>query len=149
MPEHTPKQSGHRAGLRIERIVIDECFGPDSPLLAQLTGRLCGHPVERVFLAARHPGIPDVEILDKLLDGRTALLTHDRALHNLTIDRGFRSFVQSPDGSLPVASYMKSPLATKAFRRREAVCATATCMRGRVTHKSSPGAFLGCCPNIS
>jgi hypothetical protein len=100
MPEHTPKQSGHRAGLPIERIVIDECFGPDSPLLAKLTGRLRGHPVELVFLAARHPGIPDVEILDKLLDGRTALLTRDRALHNLTIDRGFRSFVQSPDGSL-------------------------------------------------
>jgi len=100
MPEHTPKQSGHRAGLSIERIVIDECFGPDSPLLAQLTGRLRGHPVELVFLAVRHPGIPDVEILDKLLDGRTALLTQDRALHNLTIDRGFRSFVQSPDGSL-------------------------------------------------
>ena len=87
MPEHTPKQSGHRAGLPIERIVIDECFGPDSPLLAQLTGRLRGHPVELVFLAARHPGIPDVEILDKLLDGRTALLTRDRALHNLTIDQ--------------------------------------------------------------
>jgi hypothetical protein len=61
---------------------------------------LRGHPVELVFLAARHPGIPDVELLDKLLDGRTALLTRDRALHNLTIDRGFRSFVQSPDGSL-------------------------------------------------
>ncbi len=65
-----PKQSGHRAGLPIERIVIDECLGPDSPLLAQLTGRLSGHPVELVFLAARHPGIPDGEILDKLLDGR-------------------------------------------------------------------------------
>jgi hypothetical protein len=100
MAQHTPKQSGHRAGLRIERIVIDECFKPDSPLLAQLMGRLCGHPVELVFLASRHPGIPDVEIVDKLLDARTALLTRDRALHNLTIDRGFRSFVQSLDGSL-------------------------------------------------
>jgi hypothetical protein len=68
--------------------------------LAQLTGRLGGRPVEFVFLAARHTGIPDVEILDKVLDGRTALLTRDRALHNLTIDRGFQSFVQSPDGSL-------------------------------------------------
>ena len=100
MPEHTPKQSGHHTELPIERIVIDECLGPDSPLLAQLTARLGGHPVELVFLAARHPGIPDVEILDKLLDGRTALLTHDRVLHNLTIDRGLRSFIQSPDGGL-------------------------------------------------
>jgi hypothetical protein len=119
MPEHTRKQSGHRTGLPIERIVIDECFGPDSPLLAQLTGRLRGHPVELVFLAARHPGIPDVEILDKLLDGRTALLTRDRALHNLTIDRGFRSFVQSPDGSLTsrklheIATRDKSPPAAR------------------------------------
>jgi hypothetical protein len=98
--EHMPNQSGQRARLPIERIVIDECLGPDSPLLAQLTGRFGGDPVELVFLAAQHPGIPDVEILDKLLDGRTVLLTGDRALHNLTIDRGFRSFVQSPDGGL-------------------------------------------------
>ena len=62
--------------MRIQRIVIDECVRQDSPLLAQLTERLCGHLAELVFLAAQHPGIPDVEILDKLLDGRTALLTH-------------------------------------------------------------------------
>lgn len=100
MLQHRPKQSGHRAGLRIQRIVIDECVRQDSPLLARLMGRLCGHPAELMFLAAQHPGIPDVEILDKLLDGRTALLTHDRALHNLAIDRGFLSFVQSQDGNL-------------------------------------------------
>jgi hypothetical protein len=100
MPQHRPKQSGHRAGLRIQRIVIDECVRQDSPLLAQLMGRLCGHPAELMFLAAQHPGIPDVEILNKLLDGRTALLTHDRALHNVAIDRGFLSFVQSQDGNL-------------------------------------------------
>ena len=94
------RQSGRSTELPIERIVIDECLGPASPLLAKLTGQLGGHPVELVFLAARHPGIPDVEILDKLLDGRTALLTRDRALHNLTIDRGFRSFAPCPDGCL-------------------------------------------------
>lgn len=92
-----PKQSGQSAGPPIERIVIDECLGPDTPLLAQLTAWLGRHPVEFVFLAAQHPGIPDVEILDKLLDWRTALLTCDRALHNLAIDLGFRSFVQSSD----------------------------------------------------
>jgi hypothetical protein len=41
-----------------------------------------------------------VEILDKLLDGQTAPLTRDRALHNVTIDRGFRSFTPYPDGCL-------------------------------------------------
>jgi len=93
-------QSARGSGLPIERIVVDECLGPDSPLLAKLMGQLGDHPVELVLLAARHPGIPDVEILDKLLDGRTALLTRDRVLHNLTIDRGFRSFAPSLEGSL-------------------------------------------------
>ena len=92
--------------LPIERIVIDECLGPDSPLLTQLAGRLGGCLVEHVFLTARHPGIPDIEILDKLLDGRTALLTRDRMLHNLAIGRGFRSFVQTPDGGL---THLKLP----------------------------------------
>jgi hypothetical protein len=32
-------------------------------------------PVEFVFLATKNPGIPDVEILDKLLDVRSVLLT--------------------------------------------------------------------------
>jgi hypothetical protein len=86
--EYMPKQSAQSAGTPIGCFVIDECLGPDTPLLA----RLGGHLVEFVFLAARHPDIPDVEILEKLLDGRMALLTRDRALHNVTIDRGFRSF---------------------------------------------------------
>ena len=90
------RQSERGAGLPIERIVVDECLGPASPVLAKLTGQLGGHLVEMVFLAASHPGIPDVEILDKLLDGRTALLTRDRVLHNLTIDRGLRSFAVAP-----------------------------------------------------
>ena len=94
------KQSGRDTGRPIERIVVDECLGQNSPALSKLTRQLGGLQVELVFLAAKHTGIPDVEILDKLLDGRTALLTRDRALHNLTIDRGFRSFAPFPDGSL-------------------------------------------------
>jgi hypothetical protein len=94
------KQGARGAGLPIERIVVDECLGPDSPVLSKLSELLGDHPLELVILAVRHPGIPDVEILDKLLDGRTALLTRDRALHNVTINRGFRSFVPLPDGSL-------------------------------------------------
>ncbi len=94
------KQNARCAALLIERIVVDECVGRDSPVLEKLTARLGDHPIELVFLATKHPGIPDVEILDKLLDGRTALLTRDRALHNLTIERGFRSFALFPDGNL-------------------------------------------------
>jgi hypothetical protein len=40
-------------------------------------------PIKFVFLATEHPGIPDIEILDKLLDAHTALLTQDRVLRNL------------------------------------------------------------------
>jgi hypothetical protein len=95
-----PKLGRHRIRGPIERIVVDECLGSGTPLLAQLTQKLGSHPIEVVYLAARHPGIPDIEILDKLLDGRAALLTRDRVLHNLAISRGIRSFVPGPAGSL-------------------------------------------------
>lgn len=62
--------------------------------------RLGDRPVAFVFLANEHPGIPDIEILDKLLDRRTVLLTKDRALHNLAIGRGFRSFVDTSESGL-------------------------------------------------
>src|SRR6516162_2996136 len=85
---------------RIERVVVDECVGQESTILEELRSRLGSRPVELVFLAIKHPGIPDVEILDKLLDARTALLTKDRVLHNLAIGRGFRSFVHTSESGL-------------------------------------------------
>lgn len=84
----------------IERVVVDECVGQESTILEKLRCRLGSRPVELVFLAIEHPAIPDVEILAKLLDSRTALLTKDRVLHNLAIGRGFQSFVHTPEGSL-------------------------------------------------
>ena len=53
---------------RIERIVVDECVGRESPLVGQLRLHLGERPVTFVFLATEHPGIPDIEILDKVLD---------------------------------------------------------------------------------
>jgi hypothetical protein len=85
---------------RIERVVVDECVGQESPLVGQLRQRLGEQQVKVVFLATEHPGIPDIEILDKLLDVRSALLTQDRGLHNLAIGRGFRSFVHTPESGL-------------------------------------------------
>ena len=85
---------------RIERVVVDECVGQESPLLGQLCQYLGERTVRFVFLASEHPGIPDIEILDKLMDARSALLTQDRVLHNLAIRRGFRSFVQTPESGL-------------------------------------------------
>src|SRR5258708_6396256 len=85
---------------RIERVVVDECVGQGSPLVGKLRQRLGGRPIKFVFLATEHPGIPDIEILDKLLDARSALLTQDRVLHNLAIGCGFRSFVHTPESGL-------------------------------------------------
>jgi hypothetical protein len=106
-------------GFDLERVVVDECVGRESPLVGELRRRLGERPVKFVFLATEHPGIPDIEILDKLLDVHSVLLTHDRVLHNLAIGRGLRSFVHTtesgltdrrlahvlaPDKRLPVAS---------------------------------------------
>jgi hypothetical protein len=85
---------------RIERVVVDECIGQTSALPGQLRSRLGDGPIQFVFLATEHPGIPDIEILDKLLDARSALLTQDRVLHNLAIGRGFRSLVHTPESGL-------------------------------------------------
>ena len=85
---------------RIERVVVDECVGQESPLVGQLCERLGERPVKFVFLATEHPGIPDIEILDKLLDVHSVLLTHDRVLHNLAIGRGLRSFVHTAESGL-------------------------------------------------
>jgi hypothetical protein len=85
---------------KIGRIIVDECLGQAFAIRAELRHRLGGRTVEFVLVAARHPGIPDVEILDKLLDARSALLTGDRVLHNLTIGRGFQSFFHSPETGL-------------------------------------------------
>jgi hypothetical protein len=68
--------------------------------VGELRQRLGKRPVTFVFLATEHPEIPDTEILDKLLDARSALLTQDRVLHNLAIGRGFRSFVHTPESGL-------------------------------------------------
>ena len=61
----------------IERVVVDEGVGWDSELMAQFGDRLGDRKVVFVFLASERPGIPDIEILDKLLDGRSVLLTQD------------------------------------------------------------------------
>jgi hypothetical protein len=86
-----------------------------NPIRGALCERLGEQPIKFVFLVTEHPGIPDIEILDKLLDVRSALLTQDRVLHNLALGRGFYSpksgltdrrhvHVSASDKHLPVAS---------------------------------------------
>jgi hypothetical protein len=57
-------------------------------------------PAEYVFLEKTHKGIPDVEILDKVLTKSTMLLTVDRVLHNRACDRGFISFTLNAQSQL-------------------------------------------------
>src|SRR5262249_41759176 len=85
---------------RIERVIVDECIGPATTAVAELRRHSGVARAEFVFLAVEHPGIPDAEILDKLLDPYSVLLTGDRVLHNLALGRGFRSFVHTPEFGL-------------------------------------------------
>ena len=85
---------------RIERVIVDECIGPATTAVAEIRRQSGVARAEFVFLAVEHPGIPDAEILDKLLDAGSVLLTGDRVLHNLALGRGFRSFVHTPETGL-------------------------------------------------
>ena len=60
---------------RIERVIVDECIGPATTAVAKLRRQSGVARAEFVFLAVEHPGIPDAEILDKLLDAGSVLLT--------------------------------------------------------------------------
>jgi len=48
--------------------------------------------LETIFVAERHPGMPDGEILHHLLDPSTALVTADRPFHNEVLSRGRQSY---------------------------------------------------------
>jgi hypothetical protein len=124
----------------IERVIVDECVGQASALLEQFRCRLGDRPVKFVFLANEHPGIPDIEILDKLLDGHSALLTQDRVLHNLAIRRGYRSFVHTPESGLTDRrlAHVSTP--------NKCLPVSSGPLRGNYAHKSHPEAqaIAGC-----
>ena len=58
-----------------KRVIVDENVGRNTALWHEFQRVLGGQPWEYVFLSEAHPGIPDVEILDKLLQPSTVLLT--------------------------------------------------------------------------
>jgi hypothetical protein len=80
-----------------------------NPIRGALCERLGERPIKFVFLVTEHPGIPDIEILDKLLDVRSALLTQDRVLHNLALGRGFQSFVHNRTKRRRLRAHFGSP----------------------------------------
>jgi hypothetical protein len=124
----------------IERVIVDECVGRASALLGQLCCRLGGRPIKFVFLATEHPEIPDIEILDKLLDARSALLTQDRVLHNLAIARGFRSFVYTPESGLTDRRLARVSVSDKRLP------VSSGALRDSYAHRSDPQAqaITGC-----
>ena len=74
------------------KVVIDECVGVESRLFEAFRAWLGNRAAEFLFLAETHRGIPDVEILDKLLGPGVVLLTNDCVLHNRACASKRRSF---------------------------------------------------------
>ena len=96
------------------RVIVDENAGQNTALWCEFQRVLGGQPWEFVFLQEAHPGIPDVEILDKLLRPGTVLLTADRVLHARAIQQGIRSYTLNQQGQLtrqrqPGLKISKSP----------------------------------------
>ena len=85
----------------IVRVIVDECVGPESALMQRFRQMLApAQQVELVRLAESHRGIPDVELLRRLLGPDTVLLTTDRVLHNQGCALGFRSYTLDEQGNL-------------------------------------------------
>ncbi|MCY2989747.1 MAG: hypothetical protein NTY19_18000 [Planctomycetota bacterium] len=82
------------------RVIVDEGNGPNTATWDQFQRILGERPAEYLFLAEAHPGIPDVEILDKLLGPETILLTRDCVLHMRALACGFRSYTPNEHGQL-------------------------------------------------
>ena len=83
-----------------KRVIVDENVGRNTALWHEFQRVLGGQPWDYVFLSEAHPGIPDVEILDKLLQPSTVLLTGDCVLHERAIQQGIRSYTLDQHGQL-------------------------------------------------
>jgi hypothetical protein len=82
------------------RVIVDENAGPGSTLWQQFLAALNVPLADCLFLKDVHPGIPDVEILDKLLTAGIVLVTADRVLHMQAIEKGNRSYTLNERGQL-------------------------------------------------
>jgi len=82
------------------RIIVDSGVGTTGPLLRQVKSWLGSRAAEFCLLDEEHKGIPDVEILDKVLGAHTVLITKDRVLHNRALRKGFQSLTLNKNGRL-------------------------------------------------
>ncbi len=82
------------------QFIIDEGISESTATFKCFLKWLKTRPGTFIFLSKVHPGIPDVEIIDKLLPKYLNLLTQDRVLHNRAIAEGFKSFILDKNGNL-------------------------------------------------
>jgi hypothetical protein len=82
------------------QMIVDENAGPGTAVWEQFQQACGSEHFEYMFLAETHPGIPDVEILDKLLEPGVVLLTGDCVLHMRALQRGYRSYTLNEQGQL-------------------------------------------------
>jgi|APSaa5957512622_1039677.scaffolds.fasta_scaffold06062_2 hypothetical protein len=97
MNRHTESMSAKTKQLRV---VVDAGVGRDSALLHQASSWLGERIGEMFWLDDAHHGIPDVEILDKVLGNDTVLVTRDCVLHNRAHKQGFLSLTLDRQGRL-------------------------------------------------
>lgn len=82
------------------QIIIDEGVSESSATFKCFLEWLGTRTGNFLFLSKAHPGIPDIEIIDKLLPTYQNLLTNDRVLHNRVIAGGYKSFILDKNGNL-------------------------------------------------
>lgn len=82
------------------RVIVDESAGPGSEVWRQFHQCLDGEECDYLFISESHRSIPDVEILDKVLQPDAVLLTADCVLHMRALERGFRSCTLDECGRL-------------------------------------------------
>jgi hypothetical protein len=97
MDRHTESMSAKTKQLRV---VVDAGVGRDSALLHQASDWLGERIGEMFWLDDAHHGIPDVEILDKVLGNDMVLVTRDCVLHNRAHKKGFLSLTLDRQGRL-------------------------------------------------
>lgn len=83
-----------------KRVIVDENAGPGTKLWEQFQRTAGDEQYDYLLLAKSHRGIPDVEILDKLLQPGVILLTGDCVLHTRALAAGYRSYTLNEQGQL-------------------------------------------------
>ncbi|MGD9160328.1 MAG: hypothetical protein PVG39_18070 [Desulfobacteraceae bacterium] len=85
-----------------QKIIIDESF-PNSQV-EDLEIHLKRKKIKYsslYYISQKHPGMPDHQIIQLLLDEKTVFITTDRPMHNTVLKKGFKSFFFNGDNFSP------------------------------------------------